>query len=248
MKAQITRFDEELVIKARQFVKAAAENPDSRAVLTKYGYADEEHRRGEMLIRNTERAFEWERDGRAWNFLSSTAERRRVEAMAWYADTRRRYMRDCFRTAEEASGFSGDRPPSKWAWPKKATVGIAIGLGHALRAMSPSAYREHRAELALNLTRAAGQKPEDAPPPKDTALVELSGWYERWRLLAQRLFRERPDMMTPYGLTPGKAPPRLRSRSAQVKFGEKAGGSLLARRAIEEPEAPEASCSSTTDR
>ena len=87
------------------------------------------------------------------------------------------------------------------------------------------AYVTHAASLRRNVERGQGPKPADAPPPKDTALVELAGWYERWRLLAHRVFRERGDLMAPYGLTPGKAPPRLRGKEA-VKYGEKAAGSL----------------------
>lgn len=90
------------------------------------------------------------------------------------------------------------------------------------------ALLDHRAERRKNLRRAAEEKPADAPPPKDTALVELAGWYERWRLLAQRVFRQRPDLMAPYGLKPGRAPQRLRSRVAQIQYGEGAAGKLPA--------------------
>ncbi len=220
----MNRFEIELLEKAGTFLKAAAENPESRAFLEKYGFKDAEQERGRELVRNTERSFEWERSGKAWNFLSPTVERRLDEARHWYKDHRRRYMRACFRAAEEESGWVGYGPAASWSVARKATVGTAIAFGHALRVFSPSALLEERAELRRNLERAHGEKPADAPPPKDSTLVELSGWYEHWRLLAQRIFRERPDLMAPYGLTPGKAPPRLRSRSARLKYGEGAAG------------------------
>ena len=223
----ITHYDEELLEKARIFLRAADEQPESRAFLEKYGFSGPERERGRTLVRNTERSFEWERAGKAWNFLSPTAERRLEEARHWYADTRRRYLRSCLHAAEEESGWVGYKPSAQWSLGRKATLGLAIGLRHALRAASPGAFFQHRAELRRNLVRARGERPADAPPPKDSSLVELSGWYEHWRLLAQRVFRERPDLMTPYGLVPGKAPPRLRSRSAQEKYGEGAAGRVL---------------------
>jgi hypothetical protein len=220
----INHFEDELLEKARLFLKAAEENSGSRAYLEDFGFAPAERDRGHTLVRNVERSFEWERRGIAWNFLSPTVERRLLEARHWYKDRRRRHVRACLRAAEEESGWVGYGPHSSWNFSRKATQGLAIALRHALRAASPAALLRHRAELRRNLASARGEKPADAPPPKDSALVELAGWYEHWRLLAQRIFRERPELMAPYGLVPGKAPPRLRSHSARLKFGEKAAG------------------------
>ena len=241
----ITHFDEELLEKAKVFLRAADENPASRAFLEKFGFSAQERDRGRTLVENTRRSFEWEREGNAWNFLSPTPERRIEEARYWYADTRRRYVRNCLRAAEEESGWVGQKPAAHWTLARKATLGLAIALKHAVRAASPSAYLEHRAALRRNVERARGERAADAPPPKDSSLVALSGWYERWRLLAQRVFRERGDLMSPFGLVPGKAPPRLRSRSAQAKFGEKAaslgqeGQSNDGGDGTDEPPAPE---------
>lgn len=207
MKTWVTRFDDELLGKAKHFLDAAAAQPESRKVLEQFGFGAEEQQRGLTLVANAERAFQWEREGRAWNFLSPTPERRIEEARAWYKETRRRWMNDSFRKFEEARGvFAKLSAVADW--------------------MSREAREAHQAELQRDLERARGDKPADAPPPKDTALVELQGWYERWRLLAQRVFRERPDMMSPYGLTPGKAPPRLRGKLARLKYGEGAAGKL----------------------
>jgi hypothetical protein len=223
-RAVITEYDVELVDKSRVFLDAAEQNPGSRALLEQFGYSKEEHDRGVRLVRDAGHSFEWENAGTAWNFLSRTPEKRVSEAKDWYADTRRRYMRQCFRRAEQAAGWSaGDA--REWPVWKKLTLGTGLGLREAVRALSPFALLEHRTELKTDLKRAKGSKPEGAPPPKDTALVELGGWYERWRLLAQRVFRERADLMAPYGLTPGKAPPRLRGKEA-AKYGEKAAPRL----------------------
>jgi hypothetical protein len=222
--AVITKYDVELVDKSKVFLDAAEQNPGSRVLLEKFGYSSEEHERGRRLVHDAALSFEWENAGTAWNFLSRTPEKRMAEARYWYADTRRRHMRACFRRAEEASGWA---PGAARGWPiwRKLTVGTALGLREAARAASPLVWLEHRAERKRDLLRASESKPEGAPPPKDTALVELGGWYERWRLLAQRVFRERPDLMAPYGLTPGKAPPRLRGKEA-AKYGEKAAPRL----------------------
>jgi hypothetical protein len=223
-KAVITEFDVELVDKSKLFLDAAEANPGSRALLQQFGYSKDEHERGVRLVREAGRSFEWERAGTAWNFLSRTPEKRVLEARAWYKDARLRFMRGCLRRAEAAAGWS-QGAASQWPLWKKLTIGTAKGLGEAVRVASPSVLLEHRTELRMDVARAKGSKPEGAPPPKDTALVELGGWYERWRLLAQRVFRERADLMAPYGLTPGKAPPRLRGKEA-VKYGEKAAPRL----------------------
>lgn len=226
MSAVITKFDEELVERSRLFLAAAEAHPESSSILERFGFSKAEVERGNQLVREALRSFEWERAGKAYNFLSPTPERRVAEALGWYKDTRRRYVRRCLRKAEEAAGWVGEGTASRWPLSRKLTVGTAVALRTALAAASPVALLDHRAELRRNIAAARAQKPKDAPPPKDTVLVELAGWYERWRLLAQRVFRERPDLMAPFGLVPGKAPPRLRSRSARLKYGEKAAGSL----------------------
>jgi hypothetical protein len=226
MKTWVTQYDEELLQKSKVFLAAADANPESRAVLTKFGFSDEERERGRQLIADTERSFTWEREGRAWNFLATTPERRIEEARHWYKDTRERYVAECFRRAEEDSGWVGFGSATAWPVSRKLTAGPVIFASNTAKIFSLKKLFEHREELRRNLALAQTDKPKDAPPPKDTALVVLAGWYERWRLLAQRVFRQRPDLMAPYGLTPGKAPPRLRSRVAQLKYGEKAAGSL----------------------
>jgi hypothetical protein len=222
MKIQITRFDEGLVRDVRRFLRGVDENPDSVTQLRRFGFSEEEVARGRELCDNAERAFEWEREGKAWNFLSATPERRIAEARGWYGDTRRRYVRACLRRAEEAAGWVGNDPARDWPLRKKLVTGSIVALRHAVEALSLRAWRDHRAELAKNLQRARGSRPAGAPPPKDSALVELAGWYESWRLLAQRVFRDRPELLAPFGLVAGKAPPRLRSRSAREKYGERA--------------------------
>lgn len=226
--ARITRFDEELVEKARHYLAGVDAQPQSRALLEQYGMIPAEVERGRTLVENAIRSFEWERTGQAWNFLSPTPERRRAEAVAWYKDARRRHIRECLRRAEELAGWNGDGPATRWSLRRKLTEGTRLAMGEMRRAASIATYRRHRGELARDLERAAGTKPTDAPPPKDTTLVELSGWYERWRLLAQRIFRGRPDLMLPFGLTPGKAPPRLRGKQAKLKYGEQAAGGRVA--------------------
>lgn len=224
-RAIITKYDEELVADSRLFLDAAAANAESREVLERFGFSQEEQARGAHLVREAQRAFEWERANKAYNFLSPTPERRVTEARGWYKDTRRRYAQACVRRAEEAAGWIGNGPAKSWPVWKKLTIGTLAGLPHATGIASPRAWMEQRRELTTNIARARAPKPADAPPPKDTALVELAGWYERWRLLAHRVFRQRPDLMAPYGLKPGKAPPRLRGKEA-VKYGERAAGSL----------------------
>ncbi|MBS2025176.1 MAG: hypothetical protein JST92_22475 [Deltaproteobacteria bacterium] len=243
MKTWVTKFDEELLEKSRHFLRGADSHPESRAILEKFGFSAEEVKRGHELIEHTEKSFQWEREGKAWNFLSPTVERREAEAKHWYSDTRWRYVRTCVRSAEEKTGFvPGEAAGKSIAW--KLTVGLIKGSLEAAKIASPMALMEHRAELKKHLAQAREQKPEGAPPPKDTALVELAGWYERWRLLAQRVFRERGDLMAPYGLSPGKAPPRLRGKLAQIKYGERAAslpilGKPGAGAAVPEPTAAE---------
>jgi len=226
MKANITQFDEELVEKSRRFLDAADANPASLELLEKYGFVAAERERGRALVRDAARSFEWERTGNAWNFLSPTAERRIAEAQSWYRDRRRRHLRSCVAQAEREAGWTGDRPATRWPLRRKLAVAGVAAVRAAARALSPTVWRAHRAQLARDLARASGPRPADAPPPKDTVLVELSGWYERWHLLAQRLFRGRADLLAPFGLVPGKAPPRLRGREARLKYGERAGTSL----------------------
>jgi hypothetical protein len=223
--ATITKYDLELVEISKRFLAAAEANPASRAMLEKYGFSPEEQARGAQLVRQTERSFEWVRANKAYDFLSPTPAKRVAEAHGWYADTRRRYMRDCLRRAEEAAGWTGTTPRRRWPLWRKLTLGTLVAIANAKDVASPRAWVKHRLELRANIAVANGPKPADAPPPKDTALVELAGWYERWRLLAHRVFRQRPDLLAPFGLTPGKAPPRLRGKEA-AKYGEKAAGTL----------------------
>ena len=218
MTAVITRFDNELLQKARTFLDAADANEGSRQLLAQFGFTQGESARGRKLVANTEASFTWEREGRAWNFLSPTPERRVEEARHWHADTRRRYLRECFRGAEQAKG-------------------LAATLREVWRMFSRSASVERKAQLERDLQAARGERPADAPPPKDSALVELAGWYERWRLLAQRVFRERGDLLAPYGLSPGKAPPRLRGKLARLKYGEGAAGGANSSLEVEADEA-----------
>jgi hypothetical protein len=222
MSANITRYDRELVEQALRFLRAADENPESAALLARFGFDARERARGLELARDAERAFEWESADLAWNFLSSTPAARAKEARGWYEDARRRWVRSCFRRAEEKAGWVGSEPASAWPLSLKLTLGTLVAARHALRAASPRVWLEQRARLSRDLERARGERPTDAPPPKDSVLVELSGWYERWRLLAQRVFRERQDLLEPFGLVAGNPPPRLRSRSALLKYGEKA--------------------------
>ena len=220
MNAKITQYDEELVAKSRVFLDGAEKDPESTALLDRYGFSAEERARGRVLIVNAEASFAWERAGKAWNFLSPTPARREKEARDWYADAVRRYVQSCLRDAEAAAGWTGQGDAAGWSVGRKLTLGTLRALPHVLRAASPEAQKRLRDELRVNLERAKGERPEGAPPPKDTTLVELRGWYERWHLLAHRVFRGRDDLLAPLGLHSGKAPPRLRGKSAQLKYGE----------------------------
>src|SRR5207248_1365416 len=51
VKAHITKYDRELVEVSRRFLDGAAKNPESRAMLEKYGFSAEEQARGEHLAR-----------------------------------------------------------------------------------------------------------------------------------------------------------------------------------------------------
>jgi len=228
MKAQVTSYDRELLARAIRFLVGVRDNPPAGAVLASFGFSPEELARGEQLAADTARAFEAEEDETAWNFLSPTVERRIAEAKHWYHDGRWRYLRECLRTAEEEAGWTGVRPASHWPLRRKLGEGSWLALRHVLRAFSLRALLEERAELRQNLQRAREERPAGAPPPKDTVLAELGGWYERWRLLAQRVFRQSPEELARLGLTPGKAPPRLRAPSARATFGEGAGTERLA--------------------
>lgn len=227
MKSPVTKYDEALVEKAKQLLAAAAANPTSRAFLEKYGFDAAEQARGQRLIQDSVRAFAAERAGTAWNFLSPTPDRRVAEARHWYRDRRRRWMRECARRAEEAAGFAGTGPATQQSLARKLLASVVVATHYGPLAFSLHTWRMHRAELETDLELARGPRPSDAPPPKDTVIVELFGWYERWRLLAQRVFRERPDLMAPFGLVPGKAPPRLRNKAARIAYGEKAAGSIV---------------------
>lgn len=225
MKATITKFDEELCANTRRFLEAAEKSPDSRAVLERFGYSKEEHERGHELVRDAELAFQWEREGKAWNFLSPTPERRIAEARAWHAEAIRRHVQSRLKAAEQAAGWT-EGPAHGWSLRKKLTLGTLLALREAAGTASPQFWMEQRAALAKNLEAARGERPAGAPPPKDTVLVELRGWYERWHLLAHRVFRGRNDLLAPFGLVSGKAPPRLRGKAAKIKYGESAASAM----------------------
>jgi hypothetical protein len=229
MKTWVTSYDRELLEHAGALLAGLEQSSNARAVLERFGLDQAERERGRQLHEDTARAFEWEERGVAWSFLSPTPERRTAEAKHWYRDTRERHLRECLRLAEEESGWIGHRAASRWPLQRKLLEGSRIAARHLLHVFSLRAFLEHRAELRENLRRAQGEPPAGAPPPKDTALVQLSGWYERWRLLAQRVFRKTPEELTALGLVPGKAPPRLRAPSARKEFGESAGATILAR-------------------
>ncbi len=229
MKAEINRFERQVVEQARGFLAGAAQNAEVAAVLARFGLTPEERQRGERLTEHAARALDWEERGEAWNFLSPTPARRRAEARSWFQDARRRHLRSCVRAAEEEAGWTGAGPAASWPPLRKLTRGSWLALPHLLRALSPGALLEHLGELRRDLRRAGEARPADAPPPKDTALAELGGWFEHWRLLAHRVFRKDPELLAAVGLVAGKAPPRLRAPRARAEFGEGAAHELLAR-------------------
>jgi hypothetical protein len=198
---KINRFEEELLRACRKFLAGADGEPISTRILQEQGFSNEARERGHMLIAQAELAFAAERNGTAWNFLTPTPWQRRKEALDWFVDARWRRFRRNFVSAERADGVV-DRLRAFWP------------------SLSPVVMVQDHLELAKNLWRAGDERPADAPPPKDTVLVELQGWYEHWRLLAQRVFRGRPDLLSPFGLSSGKAPPRLRGKLAQIRYGE----------------------------
>jgi hypothetical protein len=197
MGAKINRFEEELLTAARKFLSGAETQPSSTKLLDEHGFSEEARQRGRVLIAQAEQAFQAERDGTAWNFITKTPEERRREALSWFVDTRWRRFRQGFVAVERGAVLTGLRT-----------------------AFSPLGLLEDQWTLLRDLKRAGGERPAGAPPPKDTVLVELQGWWEHWRLLAQRIFRGRNDLLAPFGLTSGKAPPRLRGKLAQIRFGE----------------------------
>jgi hypothetical protein len=204
MQTKINRFELELLAASRKFLDASDTEHLSLRMLEEHGFSAEQRLRGRTLIAQTEAAFAAARAGREWNFLTPTPWARRKEALDWFVDTRWRRFRRGFVAFE------------------RAIAGRSVS--GALRAFGPSVsllvLASDQATLVRDLVRAGFDRPVDAPPPKDTTLVELQGWYEHWRLLAQRLFRQRPDLLAPFGLVPGKAPPRLRGKLAQIRFGE----------------------------
>ncbi len=202
MKAQITRFDEELVTHVNTFLSGLRDHTEGAALLAQHGLDPIARAKGEWLVQETERAFEWERQGKAWNYLSPTPERRAVEARYWYKDGLCRHRQSCFRAVEKELR---DRRPGS----------LLRAVRCALRAFSPSIYIGKHREFRRELVRAKGERPADAPLPKDTALVELAGWYERWSLMAIQIFRERPDLAAPLGLKPGRAAQRLRTKAVR---------------------------------
>jgi hypothetical protein len=201
---KINRYEEELLTACRKFLAGADGEPVSTRILLEHGFSDEARERGRTLIAQAERAFAAEREGRAWNFLTPTPWQRRKEAVDWFVDARWRRFRRNFVAAERALSSGNVLRLMGAFWPS----------------LSPLVLLQDEVALVRDLWRAGGERPADAPAPKDTVLVELQGWYEHWRLLAQRVFRGRPDLLSPFGLTTGKAPPRLRGKLAQIRYGE----------------------------
>jgi hypothetical protein len=200
----INRFEEELLSACRKFLLAADTQLVSTRILEEHGFSRDSRERGRVLIAQAEAAFAAERDGSAWNFLTPTPWQRRKEALDWFVDGRWRRFRRNFVAAERA-----------------LQDGNVLGVVRAfLPSLSPLVLAKDELTLAKHLWLAGRERPAGAPPPKDTVLVELQGWYEHWRLLAQRVFRGRPDLLGPFGLTSGKAPPRLRGKLAQIRYGE----------------------------
>jgi hypothetical protein len=192
MKSPVTQYDLALVAKARTFVQRMTEHEPSFRAMAVRGFDARALERGRTLLSDAERAFTWEGEGRAWNYISQDPERRVREAQYWYADARRRWKQRCFRDAEAALAKGG---VSSWGAAAKCLA----------QAFSPIAGRALRAEFQQELARARGEKPADAPPPKDTVIVELAGWYERWALAARHMFRQSPEELTILGIAPGKA-------------------------------------------
>jgi hypothetical protein len=201
MKSPVTRYDEELLANAQKLVVGLEENGALTQALGAYDLDAKAIERGRFLVDETHRSFEWEREGKAYNYLSATPEGRMKEARYWNKDARRRHRQACFRDAESVVGERG-------------IAGILSALGHLARALSPALSRTLRRELATELERAREGKPSDAPLPKDTALVQLSGWYERWSLAALTVLREQPEELSRVGIAAGKAAPRrLRNKN-----------------------------------
>jgi hypothetical protein len=217
MKSPVTKFDEALLVDARRFLDAIEARPDTRIALEAYGFDQKALDRGRFVVGETARAFEWERAGKAWNYISPTPERREKEALYWYKDARRRYRQACFRAAGAALR-SG-----------RGLGALASAAGHAMSAFSPSAAAEQRREFKREIDLARGERPNDAPLPKDTVLVELSGWYDHWSLAARQAFRDKPEVLPSLGLTPGRAPRRLRNKN------DRFGRSSAMRRADSDP-------------
>lgn len=201
---KINKYEEELLSACRKFLAGADSELVSLRILEEHGFGHEQRERGRVLIQQAEKAYAAEREGRAWNFLTPTSWQRRKEAIDWFVDGRWRRFRRNFVAAERA-----------------LAAGNLAGLAGAFwPSLSPLELVKDEVTLLRDLWRAGGERPADAPPPKDTVLVELQGWYEHWRLLAQRVFRGRDDLLGPFGLISGKAPPRLRGKLAQIRFGE----------------------------
>jgi hypothetical protein len=208
-----TPYERALVDRAELFVRTLDANAESRAIFERFGLKGDDRERGRRLVEQARMALAWTDGGVAWEFLEPTPERRAREAHAWYRDRRRRHLRACLRRAEAALGPS--------LGPLERVRELAGALAAAA---SPLVRWRDLDRLRADLARAVRGRPADAPPPKDSVLVELSGWYERWRLLAHRTLRQRPDLLALYGLVPGTPPPRLRGREGELRYGEKAAG------------------------
>lgn len=200
MKSPVTKFDEALLAEAQRLLDAVHAQPHVHAALQSYGFDDAALKRGRFLVRETERAFEWEKAGKAWNYISPTPERRVKEARYWYQDARRRYRQECFRAAEAVLR-------------SRSGIGAALAAtGQAMRSLSLGAFLRQRRDFKKELLLARGERPSDSPLPKDTILAELSGWYDRWSLAARQALRDSPEVLLSMGLTPGRLPRRVRNK------------------------------------
>jgi hypothetical protein len=221
MKSPVTKYDEALLADAQRLLDAMEAQREAYAALQSYGFDDAALQRGRFVVRETERAFEWEKAGKAWNYISPTSERRVREARYWYKDARRRYRQECFRAAEAAMR-------------SRSGIGAVLAAtGQAMRSLSLLAFLRQRRDFKKELLLARGERPSDSPLPKDTVLAELSGWYDRWSLAARQALRETPELLLSMGLTPGRLPRRVRNkhdrfvRSSVMRrddAGPKAGG------------------------
>ena len=224
MKAKITKYDEELVAKSRALPPgggSAAPSPPRCSIATASPPRSAPAGTSSSATRRSpSRGSAPARRGTSSPPRPSGGRRRRASGTPTRcAGT----SAPAFGDAEAAAGWTGGGARRRLAGLAQAHAGHAAGAA-ARRPGRVAAGDAGAPRGAAGRTSSArrGERPEGAPPPKDTTLVELRGWYERWHLLAQRVFRGREDLLAPFGLTSGKAPPRLRGKAAQIKYGERA--------------------------